>query len=169
MFTRVVRVKDTCNILSRLALADCSEVVTFVELVKVKFVVRTWTPKAQVIRVVGIITRNWSVVSLCNHNLTTKPFSAFNTLVVVLASVATKSNLINNIRTLDFPGIAMFKPIIWNFNLLTVFYNLFENSVIISDTIAPCRNFKCSKTVNKTSGKTTKTSITKSSISLLFI
>jgi hypothetical protein len=41
LITRVVRIKHTCNILCRLALTDCSEVVTFVELIEVKFVVRT--------------------------------------------------------------------------------------------------------------------------------
>jgi hypothetical protein len=36
----------------------------------------------------------------------------------------------------------MFKPVVWNFNLLAILNHLFKYSIVISDTISPSRNFK---------------------------
>jgi len=140
--TWVIWIQNTCNILCALSLADSTKIITSVELIKVKFVIWSWSPQAQVIRVVSVISRNWSVICLSNNLLTSEPFSSLYTVFNIFPNISTESNRVHNIGSFDFPWVSMFKPVVWNFNLFAILNHLFKYSIIISDTISPSRNFK---------------------------
>lgn len=74
----VVRVEHARDVLGLLPLSDCSKVVSLVELVKVKLICGSGTPKSQIVRVVSVVSRDRSVVSLSYHCLAAEPLSAFH-------------------------------------------------------------------------------------------
>jgi hypothetical protein len=61
------------------------------------------------------------------------------------------------------------KPKVWNFSLISIFNDLLENTIVVSNTITPSWNFKGSERIDEACGESSKTTITKGSISFLFI
>ena len=53
--------------------------------------------------------------------------------------------------------------------MVSIFDYLFENSVFVSNTITPSRDFKGGKRVNEASSESSKTTVSKSSIALLLV
>jgi len=124
-----------------------TEVITLVKLVEIEFVTRARAPEAEVIGVVGIITRNRSVVSLRDNDFTTIPLSALDTVIIVLAYMTEKANRVGDIRTFDLPRIAKLFPVVRYFLLAAFVNDLLENSVVVADTIAPSGNLHSGKRV----------------------
>lgn len=59
------------------------------------------------------------------------------------------------------------EPVVWNFDLVSINDFLLENSVSVSETVAPSGEVEGGQTVKETSGETSKTTVTQRSIVLL--
>lgn len=66
----------------------------------------------------------------------------------------------------ELPRIEV-KPIVWNLNLVPIDDFLLEDTISISQTVAPSGIVERGETVEETRGEATKTTVTKSSIMLL--
>jgi len=84
-------------------------------------------------------------------------------------AVAVESDLIRHILSFDLPRVAVVEPEVGNLNLVTIFNGLFKDTIIVANTITPSRNVEGSKRIDETSGKTSKTTISESGISLLLV
>ena len=144
----VVRVQHTGDVLGGLSLLDGLKVVTFVEVVEVELVVRTRSPQSQIIGVVSVIAGHGRIVSLRDHKLAPDPLSAFDPgHISRLGSVSVEPNCVDHVGSFYLPWVALLKPVVWNFDLLTIFDHLLKNSVVVANTIAPSRNFHRCQTV----------------------
>ena len=133
----IIRVKHTCDILGRLSFTDSSKVIAFIKLFQTKLIVRSRAPKSQVICVVSVVAWDRCIISLRNDKLAAQPFSLLLTSLLELSSVSTKPYCVNNIRSLNLPGIALFQPVIRYFNLLMVFNDLLKYTIVVPYTISP--------------------------------
>ena len=144
----VVRVQHTGDVLGGLSLLDGLKVVTFVEVVEVELVVRTRSPQSQIIGVVSVIAGHGRIVSLRDHKLAPDPLSAFDPgHISRLGSVSVEPNRVDHVGSFYLPWVALLKPVVWNFDLLAIFYHLLKNAVVVANTIAPSRNFHRCQTV----------------------
>ena len=97
------------------------------------------------------------------------PFSSLNATVFELSDVTVEAHGVDDIRALNLPWIAELEPVVGDFNLLSVDNLLFEDSIIVADTIAPSRDLHSRHTVQEAGGETTETTVAKSLISLLLV
>ena len=58
------------------------------------------------------------------------------------------------------------KPVIGNFNLVSIYNPLFEEAIAIANPISKTRIARCSKRIHKGSSQTTETTISKSHVML---
>jgi len=61
------------------------------------------------------------------------------------------------------------QPKVWDLNLIAISDSLLENSIIVPDSISPSRNLEGSKRIKEAGSKPSKTSISKSCVTLLLI
>ena len=73
-----------------------------------------------------------------------------------------------NVVTWDFPRIVKRQPIIWEFRLISIDDLLFEDSIIVTDSIAHRGDCQSRKRIKVTSCKSTQTSVSQCRIWLLF-
>ena len=96
-WSRVIGVKDACDILSGLTLSDSPKVITRIERVEVEFVARSASPKTQVVCVIGVVARNRSVISLGHDGLTIHPISSLDAMLIILINTAIEADRVDDI------------------------------------------------------------------------
>jgi len=165
----IIWIKDTGDVFGILSLTNSTVVITGVELVEIKVASCSGFPKSQVVGVISVETWNWGIISHSDDLLTTLPVGSLGVTVLVLVGDTIESNMIGNILSFDLPWVSVIEPEIWNFGLISIFNNLLENTVVVSNTITPSWNFKGSERINEACGESSKTTITKGSISFLFV
>ena len=74
------------------------------------------------------------------------PFAFFFAILINNHNVSIKANRVLHVESFNLhlivvylPRISFFKPIIRHFNLIPIHDFLLKNSVIVSDSVAPCR------------------------------
>lgn len=165
----VVWVKDTGDVFGILSLANSTVIITGVELVEIEGASWSGFPKSQVVGVISVETWNWGIISHSDDLLAALPFGSLGVTVLVLVGDTIESNIIGNILSFDLPWVSVIKPKVWNFSLISIFNDLLENTIVVSNTITPSWNFKGSERIDEACGESSKTTITKGSISFLFI
>lgn len=143
LFTRItwiIRIQNWSDVFCVLTLFYCSLIITGIKLVKIESISWSWSPKSQIVCVISIKPRNRCIISHCNNFLAIFPTCSFSWAILIFSGLTVKTNFVSDILAFNFPRISSFKPIIRNLNLITIFYSLFENPIIISDSIPPCRN-----------------------------
>jgi len=152
----VVGVKDGANRLSSLLIGHRTLVVTTVELLEVKLAAGSLTgPQTHVIGCGSVEPWNWHIISNGFDDFTTFPnCDVLSDLVLVFSDTSVELDLdiisqseprkgantyINhNIMPGEFPRIEV-KPVIWNLNLVPIHDFLLEDTISISQTVAPGR------------------------------
>jgi hypothetical protein len=165
----IIRVKNTRDVLGILSLSNGTMIITGVELVEIEGVSWSGFPKSQVVGIVSVETWNWGIVGHSDDLLAALPVGSLGVTVLVFVRNTIESNLIGDILSLNLPWISMIQPKVRNFSLISISNNLLENTVIVSNTISPSWNFEGGKRIDEACGKSSKTTITKGSISFLFI
>lgn len=84
----------------------------------------------------------------------------------MLLYVSIELNVDSDVMSRKFPGVEV-QPIVWDFNLITVDDLLFENTVLVSESIAPGWVVHGGQAVKETSCEAAKTSVTERSIMFL--
>ena len=127
-------------------------------------------PKSKVVGVIGVVAWNWGIVGLGKHDLASLPIASLLTVSICgLFTVSKEAHRVNDVRSLNLPRVSLFEPKVWDLYLLSVTDELLENTVVIPDSIAPCRQFEGSHRVKETGSKSTETSVAEASISLLLV
>ena len=122
-----------------------------IERIKVEITLWSGLPKSKVVGVIGVVTWHWGIVGLCKHNLTSLPIASLFTIgICSLITMTKEANRVNDVRSLNLPRIPLFEPEVWNLYLLSIAYELLENTIVIPDSIAPCRQFKGGHGVKET-------------------
>ena len=122
-----------------------------IERIKVEIALWSGLPKSKVIGVVGVVAWYWGIVSLCKHNLATLPIASLFTVgICSLFTMTKEAHRVNDVRSLNFPRISLLEPEVWDLYLFTITYELLENTIVIPDSIAPCRQFKGGHGVKET-------------------
>jgi len=103
----IIWVKDTGDILSILSFSDGSIVIRGVEFVEIEFVLRSRFPKSQVVGVVSIESRNWSVICHSNYDLATIPISSLSGSIFIFWNTSIKSDFICDILSFNFPWVTL--------------------------------------------------------------
>jgi hypothetical protein len=103
----IVGVEYGSDGLSFLSFLNSTLIVRRIELVEIEVLSRARTPESQVVGVIGIETRNRSIVSHGNNFVAALPFSTFGITILVFLAVSVESDLISNILTLNFPRISI--------------------------------------------------------------
>lgn len=121
-----------------------------VELLEVKLAAGSFAgPQTQVVGGRSIVTRNRHVVGVGSHYLAVLPNRDLSSVViVVLANVTVKLDVDGNIVSRELPGIEV-EPVIGNLNLVSVDNLLLEDTISVSQTIAPGRVVERGETVQK--------------------
>ena len=81
--------------------------------------------------------------------------------------LATEVDGVGQVAPLDLPWIAILEPVVRLLDLPAVPDLLVEDSVVVSDSIAICRNLERRETVEEAGGQTTESSVAKPCIRLL--
>ncbi len=113
------------------------DIIAAVEIVKVKFVRRRRLPKAQVIDVIGLEAGDRDVPRH-RHNVFRVHPAVFISAVLLLFrnDLAAKAHPVGDIRPVNFPGAALFQPVVRNFDLVALLDGLFENPEFIADAVS---------------------------------
>ena len=77
------------------------------------------------------------------------------------------ADVVRDLRSRDFPGIAETEPFVCEFNLPPVMYLLIKDAEFITDSVADRRNREGCKGIKKTGGKPAKAPIAKTRLLLL--
>ena len=86
--------------------------------------------------------------------------------LLIFGYMAVELDINSDIMPSKFPRIEV-KPVIWHFDLIPINDFLFEDAISISQPIAPGGVVEGGEAVEEAGGKTTKTSISESSIVFL--
>ena len=97
------------------------------------------------------------------------PLSSIHAVFSVLMHVAVEAYWINDVGAFDLPGVSIFEPVVWNFNLLAIDDLLFEYSVVVSDTVAPSWDFHGGQTIEEASSEATEATVTQCCVCFLFV
>lgn len=135
----VVGIENAGDVFSSLSLFKGSEVVTLVERSKVEFVVGERSPKSQVDGVECVKSWNWVIISSSNDDLSSLPEVKVLVVFTGSSNVSVESNGIVKIKSFNFPWIALVQPEVGGFALITISNELLENTIVVADTISPCR------------------------------
>ena len=165
----VIWVEDRCDVFSALSLTNRSEVVTWIEAFEVEFTLWSRFPESEIVSVVSVVSWHWGIVCLCKDHLTTLPCASFLTICTCcLYQLAKEAYWVNDVSSLNLPRITLLEPEVWNLYLLSILNQLLENSIVVSDSVAPRRQFKSGHGVEEAGSEPSKTSVAKTSVSLLF-
>lgn len=127
-------------------------------------------PESEIVSVVCVVAWDWGVVSLSKHDLSSLPGASLLTISTLsLDHISKEANWVNDVSPLDLPGVALLKPEVWNLDLLPIFDELLENSIIVPNSVAPRRQFKGGHRVKEAGSKSTKASVAEASIGLLLV
>ena len=80
------------------------------------------------------------------------PNATFGSVVPPFLDVPAKAYRVSNVRSFDFPWVAILEPVVRDLNLFPIFNNLLEDTIIVSYAVAPSWYLESSKTVQETSG-----------------
>ena len=103
----VVRVKDTGDVLGVLSFSDSPVMIARVEFGEIKAVVTSRFPKSQVVCVICVESRNWSVISHSFHFLAVAPVTFLSGPTLVVGHSSVKSDIVHHILSLDLPWVAL--------------------------------------------------------------
>lgn len=119
-FSGVIGIQNTGQVFSSLPADNCSEIISLIKRLEIKFIARFRFPKSQTIAVKRVISWNWDIVGLSYHSLASFPLRPLNATLLVLFCVPIKFNGISYILTWDLPRIASSQPIIRYFYLVPI-------------------------------------------------
>ena len=126
-------------------------------------------PESEIVSVVSVVSWHWGIVCLCKDHLTTLPCASFLTICICcLYQITKEAYWVNDVSSLNFPWVPLLEPEVWNLYLLSIPNQLLENSIVVSDPVAPCRQFKSGHRVKEAGSEPPKTPVAKTSVSLLF-
>jgi len=133
----IIRIQHTGDSLSLFTLGNGIEVIGLIESIEVEFINWHRSEESEVDSMLLSETWNWDIISLGFDVVVWFPRCDFVSTVVVLLGVATETDFVLDINSFNFKWVTMSEPIIWRFNLSSVDDLLFENTVMVSDTITP--------------------------------
>jgi len=140
-----------------------------VELLKIEDGGRGSAPETEVDGVHGAEARDRSIVGSGDDDVSAVPDVTELAFPHDGVHMTAKLHAIVDITTADLPRIALVQPVVRKLSLLTVDDGLLEHTELVTDTITPSRIVEGGERVQEASGKTAKTTITKSRILLLVI
>lgn len=165
----VVGVEDGGNVLGVLSILDGSVIVGRVELVEIEGVSWSGSPQSQSVCVIGVETWDGVIVGHGDDLLAALPVGSLGTAIHVFLGVSVESNIIDDILSLNLPRVTLVEPEIWDLTLISILDDLLEDTVVVSNTISDSWDLEGGERVKETSGKSSKTTVSKSGISLLLI
>lgn len=165
----IVGVEDTGDVFGILPRIYSTIVITHVELVEIKVSFRPRSPQSQIVAVVSVEARNGGVVGHGDDSRAILPVSSLGITIPVSIRLTIEPNLIGDILPLDLPGVALSEPKIRNLNLISIYEGLSEDTVLISNTIAPSWNLKGGERIEEACSESSKTTIAEGGIILLLI
>ena len=83
--------------------------------------------------------------------------------------VAEEADGVDDVGSLDLPGVSVLEPVVGHFNLFAVLDHLLEDTVIVADTVSPGGDLKRGQTVEETSGETAETTVAEAGVALLIV
>lgn len=121
------------NVLGRFLFLHSAIVVALVERREVKLLLGLRTPEPDVDAVLGVVSRNRHIVGHGQHT-----FSALPVVFVVLFPHPTaEANVVRDVGPLDLEGVAVGQPVIRNLDLVAIDDLLLEDTVFVTNTVAP--------------------------------
>lgn len=159
-FGGVVGIEHTGDVLSTLSCLECVVVLSSVEGVKIELVEGQRFPESETDSVECSVARNGGVVGSRDNGLAFFPEGSFHTLGIdCFSDFSVESHFVLNVDSFDFPGITVTEPVIWDFDLVAVFYDLFEYTVVITDAIAPSGEVECGERIEETGCQSSQTAV----------
>lgn len=135
---------------------------------EIKLIKRQGLPESQSDGVVGCITRNRDIVSSSNNGLTILPNYLLLAVLPFGSGATIEVDFVLNIDAFNFPRVAFGEPEVRSLELISILYELFEDAVLVSDSVAPCRVIQCCHRIQKAGSEPPETTISQASIRLFF-
>lgn len=165
----VVGVKHGADGLSTLLVSDRVLVVAAIELLEVELSAGSLAgPQSQVVGRRSGIAGNGDIVSDSLDDLAAIPGSDGLAVVISpLGDMAVELNIDSDIVTRELPGVEV-EPVVWHLDLVSVDDLLLEDTVAVPEAVTPGRVVEGSQTVEEAGSETAETTVSESSIVLLF-
>lgn len=163
----VVRVQDGRDSLGSHLIMYRLLILTRVELLEVELTASGLTrPQAQVVGGGGVVSGDRYIVGVGSYYLAILPYGNLSSiLIIVLADMAVELDVNRHIVSGELPGVEI-EPVVGHFDLVAVDDLLLEDTIPVSQTIAPGGVVERGKTVQETGSQTSKTAVTESGIAL---
>ena len=114
-------------------------VIALVEQPQVEILRRLCAPKSQRINVVALVANDKRIMRDAEDVLRVKPLDALAPLLVAMGfHTPIEAHGLREVVAWDLPRAAELQPRVTSFYLATVFYLLFEDTVLIADSVASC-------------------------------
>jgi hypothetical protein len=163
VFSSIVRVEHSSDIISFAAGGNSLVVVTSVEGLKIEFSSGESVPKTKVGSSSGMVSRDRDVIRFSDDFFSGSPLAVF-------AERAVETDVETGLRAMDFPRVTLrSNPVVGDFYLTAVLSDLLlEHSVAVADAVTPTGEIEGGHGVQKAGCKAAKTTVTESSIEFLF-
>ena len=140
-----------------------------VEGVEVELIAGSASPETEIVGVVSVVSWHWGVIGLGHHDLTILPDGSLSATLVVLSDTTIEPHWVHNVGSLDLPWVALLEPEIWDLDLAAIDDLLLEDTVVVSDSVAPSWQLKGGHRVEEAGSESTETSISEGGIGLLLV
>ena len=142
----VVRVENLNDILCKILLLCSLLVISLVKEVKIEVLNRLCIPYSECIHNIVAIAYDRKVIRNSIYTLVVFLNEMVSSVLSPVASyISAELNLHSVLRTLNLKWVAILKPVIRNFNLVSILNLLLEHSILISYTTAISRIAECGK------------------------
>ena len=162
----IVGVEYLTDVLCLDLMAHCLVVVSSVELLEAEFLKGLGAPESEGVDGLSAVTDDRHVIGHALDLVGIDPFVVVTSVLMDHFHAAAEIDRISEVRSGDFPRVAVTEPVVGLLELITVSDLLAEDSVVVSDSVAEGGDFKGCHRVQKACCKSSETSVSQSCIGL---
>ena len=165
--TGIIGIEHHRDIFSGIFLRDSFGVTTGIEFFEIELIRGCRFPQSQRIDRIVAVAGNRNIIGNRKHVTAANPKYAIDAVLIddSLGAPAEMNNLCE-LLTLQFPGVAVPKPVIGVFHLEAIFDVLTEHAIFVTNAVTDNRKLKSGTTVHETGGQTAETAIPQAGVGL---
>ena len=136
----IIRIKDINDVLCQILLLNSLLIITLVEGVKMEIIDRLCIPYTQGVDDVVVVAEHRNIIRDRTYRLVAflNEIILLVLLIVLHTDIATEFYDLRILRAAQLKRVAILKPVIRYFYLITILDFLFEHTVTVTDTAAVC-------------------------------
>ena len=165
----IVRIKYLYQCLCKILLLKRLLIISLIKLLKAEVCNSLGIPDTKCVYHSVLISQYRHIIRNSSYRTVVLLYKLLLTVYIFNSYISTEFYNIRIFTSLYFKRISVFDPVIRNFLLISVFYFLLKHTVAVSNAATVCRIIKSCKRIKEACGKSSKTAVSKSRVTLLIL